>query len=67
MHNVYNTRITLLATALHNLGVGAIIAGFVVPMVKGEINGLASVLIWLVIGLDLVGLAQVFLGRLRPT
>jgi uncharacterized membrane protein YczE len=65
MHTIHNARITLFATALNNLGVGAIIAGILAPMVKGEINALASVVIWLVIGLILIGQAQVFLGRLR--
>jgi hypothetical protein len=65
MHTIHNARIQLLATALNNLGVAAIAAGIVAPLVKGEINGLASVVIWLVIGLDFIGLAQVILGRLR--
>ena len=65
MHTVHNARITLLATALNNLGVGAIIAGILVPMVKGEINGPASVVIWMIVGLECIVLAQAFLGRLR--
>jgi hypothetical protein len=63
---IHNERVKLLATALNNLGVGAIIAGFVTPMVRGEINGLASVLIWgVAIGLNLIIQAQVWLGRMR--
>jgi hypothetical protein len=65
MHTIHNARVTLFATALHNLGVGAIIAGIVAPMVRGEINGLISAIVWLVIGLDFIGMAQVLLGRLR--
>jgi hypothetical protein len=50
---------------IHNIGIGAIIAGIVVPLARGEINGFASVIVWLLIGLDFIGLAQVLLGRLR--
>jgi hypothetical protein len=64
--NIRTERIKLFAMALNNLGVGAIIAGFVTPVVKGEINGLASVLVWgMAIGLNLIVQAQVWLGRLR--
>jgi len=64
--SIYNARISLLATALNNIGVGSIIAGIAAPLVKGEINGLMSVGIWLVIGIDFIGQAQLLLGRLRP-
>jgi hypothetical protein len=64
--SVHNERVKLFATALNNLGVGAIIAGIVTPMVRGEINGLASLLIWgVAIGLNLIAQAQFWLGRLR--
>jgi hypothetical protein len=66
MNTVHNARITLLATAFNNIGVGAILAGMVAPMVRGEVNAVASVVIWLVIGLDFLWLASVTLGRLRP-
>jgi hypothetical protein len=63
----HNERVKLLATAMNNLGVGAIIAGFLAPLVRGEINSLASVLIWLMIGLQFIAQAQLWLGRLRST
>jgi hypothetical protein len=65
VHTVHNARITLLATALNNLGVGAIIAGIVAPTVNGATGGLAHVAAWLIFGADLIWLAQVWLGRLR--
>jgi hypothetical protein len=65
MHTVHNARITLLATALNNLGVGAIIAGIVAPMVNGAVADLAHIAPWLILGADLIWLAQVTLGRLR--
>jgi hypothetical protein len=59
-------RIKLFATALNNLGVGSIIAGIVTPMVRGDINALASVLVWgVAVGLNLIFQAQAWLGRLR--
>jgi hypothetical protein len=61
----HNERVKLLATALNNLGVGAILAGFVAPMVRGEINSLASVLVWAAIGVNCIVQAQLWLGRLR--
>jgi len=65
MHTVHNARITLLATAFNNLGVGAILAGIVAPMVKGDINASASFVIWTVVGLDFLWLGTIVLGRLR--
>jgi hypothetical protein len=65
MHTIHNARITLLATALTNIGVGAILGGIVAPLVRGDINAPASIGVWLVIGLDFIGLAQMLLGRLR--
>jgi hypothetical protein len=35
MHAIHNARIQLLATALNNLGVGAILAGVIVPSING--------------------------------
>jgi hypothetical protein len=62
---VHNARITLLATTLNNVGVGAVIAGIVVPMVRGEINGLESIVTWMLVGIQFIAAAQVALGRLR--
>jgi hypothetical protein len=38
-----NARITLLATALNNLGVAAIVAGIVAPMVNGTVGDPAPI------------------------
>jgi len=38
MHTIHNARITLLATALNNLGAGSIIAGIVAPVVNGRVG-----------------------------
>jgi len=46
MHATYNARITLLATALHSIGVGAILAGIVTPMIRGDVNAVASFVVW---------------------
>ncbi|MGD0109226.1 MAG: hypothetical protein ABSC06_35090 [Rhodopila sp.] len=62
---IHNERTKLLATALNNIGVGAILAGIVTPMIRGDINAVASFVVWLVIGLDFLWLAYIVLGRLR--
>lgn len=65
MHTVYNARIQSLATAVNNLGVGAVMAGFVAPLVNGSVGDLAHVGVWFALGADLVAMAQIILGRLR--
>jgi hypothetical protein len=65
MHTVHNARISLLATALNNLGVAAIGAGIVAPMVNGTVGDPAHIGAWFAFGADLIALAQVTLGRLR--
>jgi methylmalonyl-CoA mutase cobalamin-binding subunit len=67
MHAIYNARIQLLATALNNLGIGVILAGAIVPAVNATTPaaGAVHVLVWGVLGANLIGLAQALLGRLR--
>jgi hypothetical protein len=65
MSLVHNERIKLLASALNNLGVGAILAGVVAPLVSGTFGGPGRVIAWIVMGADLIALAQLVLGRLR--
>ena len=65
MHAIHNARTTLLATALNNVGVGAILGGVVAPVVRGDISAPASIGVWLVVGLDFIGMAYMLLGRLR--
>jgi hypothetical protein len=67
MHTVHNKRIKLLAAAANNIGVGAILAGIVAPMIRGDINALTSLAIRLPIGLDFLWLAYILLGRLRTS
>jgi hypothetical protein len=65
MNTVHNARVQLLSTALNNLGVGAIIAGAVAPMVSGKPADPGHLFIWLVFGVDLIAFAQFELRRLR--
>jgi hypothetical protein len=65
MHTIHNARIQMLSLALNNLGVGAIIAGIVAPMVNGKVADVAHILVWLIFGAQLILLAQFWLGRLR--
>ena len=62
---IHNARVQLLATALNNLGVGAIIAGIVAPTVNGALGDLAHVVAWSALGANLIAMAQVWLGRLQ--
>ena len=65
MHTVHNARVALMATALNNLGVGAIMAGIVAPLVNGTVGGLVHVALWVILGINLIAMAQFTLGRLR--
>jgi hypothetical protein len=58
-------RLQLLATALNNLGVGAVLAGVIAPTINGTVGDAAHIVAWLVLGADLIALAQIMLGRLR--
>ncbi len=61
----YNEGVKMFATALNNPGVGAILAGFVAPVIRGELS-LPSVLVWGGIGVTLIAQAQLWLAwRLR--
>jgi uncharacterized membrane protein (DUF441 family) len=62
---IHNARVQLLATAANNLGVAAIAAGVIAPLVSGEIHFLPSVVAWFIIGQDFVELVWASLGRLR--
>jgi len=65
MHMVHNARVQLLATALNNLGVGAIAAGVLAPTISGTAAAPGHIVAWLVFGADLIAMAQFWLGRLR--
>jgi hypothetical protein len=63
--DVRNERAKLLATAFNNLGVGAILAGIIVPSANGSVADITHIAVWLIAGADLIWLAQIWLGRLR--
>ncbi len=65
MHTIHNARVQLLATALNNLGVGAILAGVAAPLVNGTLGDFAHIASWIALGADLIAMAQLLLGRLR--
>jgi hypothetical protein len=54
MNFIHNERIKLLATALNNLGIGAILAGIVAPLVNGTLARLDTTIVWLALGVDLI-------------
>ena len=58
---MHNERIRLLATACNNLGVGALLAGTIVPMVSGQ----SSIVWWYLFGVIWIGVAQLVLGELE--
>jgi hypothetical protein len=64
---VHNARITLLATAFNNLGVGATIAGIVAPTLSGTLGGFGHVIAWLAIGAQSIVTAQLLLGKPRTS
>ncbi len=61
---IRNERTRLLAAAFNNLGVGAILAGVIAPSVNGAAGDAAHIAVWLIAGIDLIWLAQIWLGRL---
>jgi predicted cobalt transporter CbtA len=65
MNLVHNERIRYAATALNNVGVGAILAGIVAPLVSGHVDDWRHILLWCALGFNLITLAHVTLGRLR--
>lgn len=67
MTKVHNSRIQLLATALNNLGVGAILAGVIVPSVDAAAPpaNVTHLLVRVVFGVILMAVTQLLLGRLR--
>ena len=68
MSTIHNARINLLATALNNVALAFIVAGFVAPAVTGQLpaGGRAVVSIaWIGLGVGIHLCAQLVLGRLR--
>lgn len=64
MKTVHNARVQLLATALNNLGVASFIAGVLAPTVAGTTGDVVHVGLWIILGADLIAMAQTVLGRL---
>ena len=56
-------RVKLFATALNNLGVGAIITAIVAPIVNGRVADSVHTVVWLLLGCCLIGWAQITLWR----
>jgi len=68
MHTVHNARISLLATAVNSLALAVIVAGFVAPVIGGQLQGGGRALValaWIGFGIVLHGCGQLVLGRLR--
>jgi hypothetical protein len=68
MHTVHNARVQLLATALNNVALAFIVAGFVAPVVSGQLQRADRALVtfaWIAFGVGLHFSAQMVLGRLR--
>jgi len=62
---MHNARVQLLATAMNNLGVAGIVAGFIAPFANGALGSVVHIGIWLAFGGAWLGAAQLTLGRLR--
>ncbi len=63
-----NERLKLLATALNNLALAFIVAGYIGPVVTGAVPGSPRAIVavaWLSLGLGLHGVGQWVPGRLR--
>jgi hypothetical protein len=68
VHTVHNARITLLATALNNLALAVVVAGFIAPAANGQLHaGWQTVITaaWFGFGFALHSSGQYVLGRLR--
>jgi hypothetical protein len=51
------------ATAFNNLGIGAILAGVIVPTVNWTVADLSHIAAWVALGVSLIAYAQVWLER----
>ena len=65
MHAIHSACIQLLATAFNSLGVGATLAGVVMPTMNGTVGDIAHISAWLAFGADSMAIAQIMLGRHR--
>ncbi len=63
-----NERLKLLATALNNLALAFVVAGYIGPVVSGTVPGSPRAVVtvaWLAFGVALHSAGQWILGRLR--
>jgi hypothetical protein len=68
MHAIHNARVQLLATALNNLALAFIVAGFVAPVVSGQLSGRSLALVtlaWIGLGIGLHSVAQAALEGIQ--
>jgi hypothetical protein len=64
---IHNERVKLLATALNNAALAFIVAGFIAPLVTGQLQGgwrAAAIVLWVGLGVGLHFSARGVLGRL---
>ena len=68
MHAMHNARVNLAATALNNMALAFVVAGFIAPTVNGQLpagGSYAVTLAWIVLGAGLHFIAQLALGSIR--
>jgi hypothetical protein len=68
MHAIHNARVQLLATALNNIALAFVVAGFVAPAVTHQLQSANAALVtlaWIALGAALHIVAQLAPGRLR--
>ncbi len=68
MHVMHSARVTLLATALNNLALAVIVAGFIAPATMGALHGggqIVAAIAWSGFGTALSGSARITLDRMR--
>jgi hypothetical protein len=65
----HNERVRLTATAISNIGVGFVLAGFVAPLLHGDLfapRGFLVALVSAIVGWRIIIEARDYLGRLSP-
>jgi hypothetical protein len=68
MNAIHNARVQLLATVVNNLAVAFVVAGFVAPLVTGQLQGGAQAIVmlaWIGLGIGLHFCGRWVLGGLR--
>jgi hypothetical protein len=68
MHAVHNARVQSLTTALNNIALAFVVAGFVAPLVTHQLQSVSAAVVtlaWIALGAALHIIAQLALGSLR--